>query len=102
MAFVSIYKVKLNYVPIFGCTYSKQKEKIILVLNSNIRKKAGFQRDFPDKRTKASPNHCINDWGFLVRATGLEPAHLATQEPKSCMSANFITPAYITPTHKND
>ncbi len=30
----------------------------------------------------------------LVRATGLEPAHLAAQEPKSCVSANFTTPAY--------
>ena len=31
----------------------------------------------------------------LVRVTGLEPAHLAAQEPKSCVSANFTTPAYL-------
>ena len=30
----------------------------------------------------------------LVRVTGLEPAHLTAQEPKSCVSANFTTPAY--------
>ena len=31
---------------------------------------------------------------LLVRATGLEPAHLAIQDPKSCASANFAMPAY--------
>ena len=32
--------------------------------------------------------------GFsLMRVTGLEPAHLKAQEPKSCVSANFTTPA---------
>ena len=31
---------------------------------------------------------------FVVRATGLEPAHLAIQDPKSCASANFAMPAY--------
>ena len=30
---------------------------------------------------------------LLVRATGLEPAHLAIQDPKSCASANFAMPA---------
>lgn len=30
----------------------------------------------------------------MVRVTGLEPAHLTAQEPKSCVSANFTTPAY--------
>ena len=34
---------------------------------------------------------------FLVRVTGLEPAHLAAQEPKSCVSANFTTPAQTSP-----
>ena len=29
----------------------------------------------------------------LVRMTGLEPAHLTAQEPKSCVSANFTTSA---------
>ena len=29
----------------------------------------------------------------LVRVTGLEPAHCKAQEPKSCVSANFTTPA---------
>ena len=29
----------------------------------------------------------------MVRATGLEPARLATQDPKSCVYANFTTPA---------
>ena len=31
----------------------------------------------------------------LMRMTGLEPARLAAQEPKSCMSANSITSAVI-------
>ena len=30
---------------------------------------------------------------LLVRITGLEPAHLAVQEPKSCASASFATSA---------
>ena len=30
----------------------------------------------------------------MVRVTGLEPARLATQEPKSCVSANSTTPAH--------
>ena len=30
----------------------------------------------------------------LVRVTGLEPARLSAQEPKSCVSASFTTPAY--------
>ena len=29
----------------------------------------------------------------MMRMTGLEPARLAAQEPKSCMSANSITSA---------
>ena len=32
---------------------------------------------------------------FMVRATGLEPACLTTYEPKSYVSANSTTPAYI-------
>ena len=31
----------------------------------------------------------------MVRKVGLEPTRLAAQEPKSCMSANFIMTAYI-------
>ena len=31
----------------------------------------------------------------LVRATGLEPARLSAQDPKSCTSANSATPAYL-------
>ena len=31
----------------------------------------------------------------LVRMAGLEPARLSTQEPKSCMSTNFITSARV-------
>ncbi len=31
--------------------------------------------------------------GLVVRVTGVEPARLATQDPKSCMSANSIIPA---------
>ena len=30
----------------------------------------------------------------MVRVTGVEPARLATREPKSRMSANSIIPAY--------
>ena len=30
-----------------------------------------------------------------MRSVGLEPTRLAAQEPKSCMSANFIMTAYI-------
>lgn len=30
---------------------------------------------------------------FTLRVTGLEPAHLSAQEPKSCASANSATPA---------
>ena len=30
---------------------------------------------------------------FMVRVTGLEPACLSAQEPKSCVSANFTIPA---------
>ena len=30
-----------------------------------------------------------------MRVTGLEPAHLSAQEPKSCVSANFTTPASL-------
>ncbi len=29
----------------------------------------------------------------MVRATGLEPAHLTAQDPKSCVSANSTMPA---------
>ena len=31
----------------------------------------------------------------MVRVTGLEPAHLTASEPKSDVSANFTTPAYL-------
>ena len=31
----------------------------------------------------------------MVRVTGLEPAHLTALEPKSNVSANFTTPAYL-------
>ena len=31
----------------------------------------------------------------FMRSVGLEPTRLAAQEPKSCMSANFIMTAYI-------
>ena len=34
---------------------------------------------------------------FMVRATGLEPACLATYEHKSYVSANSTTPAYEQP-----
>ena len=30
-----------------------------------------------------------------MRVTGVEPARLATQEPKSCVYANFTIPAYV-------
>ena len=30
----------------------------------------------------------------LVRAEGLEPPRVSPQEPKSCVSANFTTPAH--------
>ena len=29
----------------------------------------------------------------MVRVTGFEPAHFSVQEPKSCVSAYFTTPA---------
>ena len=32
---------------------------------------------------------------FMVRVTGLEPAHRLTLEPKSSASANSATPAYL-------
>lgn len=31
----------------------------------------------------------------MVRVTGLEPAYLTAPEPKSGVSANFTTPAYL-------
>ena len=31
----------------------------------------------------------------MVRDAGLEPAHLAIQEPKSCVSANFTSRAWL-------
>ena len=31
----------------------------------------------------------------MVRVWGLEPQRISAQEPKSCMSANFIMTAYI-------
>lgn len=30
-----------------------------------------------------------------MRMAGFEPAHLATQEPKSCVSANSTTSAFL-------
>ena len=36
-----------------------------------------------------------SDFSYLVRVTGVEPAHLAAQEPKSCVSANSTIPAYM-------
>src|SRR5262249_35461194 len=41
-------------------------------------------------------HHCdrySNGLGGLVRAEGLEPPRVSPQEPKSCVSANFTTPA---------
>ena len=32
---------------------------------------------------------------ILVRVTGVEPARIAAQEPKSCVSANSTIPAYV-------
>jgi hypothetical protein len=32
---------------------------------------------------------------LLVRVTGVEPAHLMIQDPKSCASANSAIPAYL-------
>ena len=43
---------------------------------------------------KAKSLTLAGDFGLLVRITGLEPAHLAVQEPKSCVSANSTTSAY--------
>ena len=31
----------------------------------------------------------------MVHLTGLEPAHLSAQDPKSCVSANSTTGAYV-------
>lgn len=31
----------------------------------------------------------------MVRVTGVEPAHLAAQDPKSCASANSAIPAFM-------
>ena len=31
----------------------------------------------------------------MVRAEGLEPPRVSPQEPKSCVSANFTTPAHV-------
>ena len=36
----------------------------------------------------------LNYTCILVRITGLEPAHLTIQEPKSCVSANSTISAY--------
>ena len=33
--------------------------------------------------------------GIFLRSMGVEPTRLAAQEPKSCMSANFIMTARI-------
>ena len=44
----------------------------------------------------SSPHACTKNAAQrrrLVRAWGLEPQRLSAQEPKSCMSANFIMPA---------
>ena len=37
----------------------------------------------------------VNRELLLVRVTGVEPAHLAAQDPKSCVSANSTIPAYL-------
>ena len=38
--------------------------------------------------------HRMNLGSCLVRAEGLEPPRVSPQEPKSCVSANFTTPAH--------
>lgn len=54
-----------------------------------------FTRLFNRKKVKVR-NHLYQRLRtFVVRVTGLEPAHLAAQEPKSCVSASFTTPAYV-------
>ena len=39
-------------------------------------------------------NRLYIGFSLLVRVTGLEPAHLSAQEPKSCVSASFTTSAF--------
>ena len=44
-------------------------------------------------RTRLLQGRAGSDYSGLVRVTGVEPARLATREPKSRMSANSIIPA---------
>ena len=80
----------------------------ILVLKSKFEKNASNSNGQPnstaraafwdfinDKNTKTSSNFFTTglSMDFLVRITGLEPAWIAPQDPKSCASANSATPA---------
>ena len=49
---------------------------------------------FSGKKKRTKHRHIVSMFGpIMVRVTGVEPARLATREPKSRMSANSIIPA---------
>ena len=47
-----------------------------------------------DKWGSASPKPC-NHRDYMVREGGLEPPHLAAQDPKSCVSTSSTTLAIM-------
>jgi hypothetical protein len=49
-----------------------------------------YNLEIPRARTRAGG-------GTFVREKGLEPSRSKAQEPKSCVSANFTTPASAVP-----
>ena len=63
-----------------------------LQLNTMVEVK-GFEPSASWSQTKHSTKLSYTSKYFMVRMTGLEPAHLTAQEPKSCVSANFTTSA---------
>jgi len=48
-----------------------------------------------ENRKKIRQSIKIDCRKIVVRAWGFEPQRIAAQEPKSCMSASSIMPAYI-------
>ena len=68
---------------------------LIFSPDSTILEKREEQKENSEKNKKKRQSSVENCRFFLVRVTGVEPAHRKTLDPKSSASANSATPAFI-------
>ena len=88
-SFCALIHKKPDFICVFNSGYiSKPCLVVFYACHSTLRQALSQFTQFKSAEKAADAT-----FSFMVRAWGLEPQRLSTQEPKSCMSTNSIMPA---------